>query len=249
MSELPDLPTDAIAPEPTSTIRTLADIVNRLLDRGVIVGGDIALSIAGVELAYVGLRGLITSASTARGLGLTVGPVSSGASPLPPVGTGAPLPPVDGAEAGAPAAGLGGRTAESGTNLASAPEFGTTGEGIPRVEGPGTEASSAGPALDDAVSALAHEVSRHLPKAVDISPEGVQRDLGRLVLTLVELIRRIVEHQAIRRMDDGDLDEERIERMGLALERLQATMHELRAVFGLAEEDLDIDLGPLGPLA
>lgn len=242
MNEGEQLPGGLIAPEPANTVRTLADIVSRLLDRGVIVGGDIALSIAGVELAYVGLRGLITSASTARQMGLTVGPLSSGRPSLPPVGS---VPP----DAGLPRPSTPGNTVEAGTDLAARAALGTTGKEALDAGAPGAEGAAGAPGLDDAITKLAHEVSRHLPKAVDISPDGVQRDLGRLVLTLVELIRRIVEHQAIRRMDDDDLDEQRIERMGLALERLQATMHELRGVFGLTEEDLDIDLGPLGPLA
>jgi hypothetical protein len=76
----------------------------------------------------------------------------------------------------------------------------------------------------------------------------VQQDLGRLVLTIVELLRQVVEHQAARRMDDDDLSEEQVERMGLALLRLEEKMHEIKAVFGLADEELNIDLGPLGKL-
>ena len=72
------------------------------------------------------------------------------------------------------------------------------------------------------------------------------RDLSKLVLTLVELIRRVVEHQAVQRMDDPDLTEEQIERMGTALWRLEEKMQEIKTVFGLADEELNIDLGPLG---
>lgn len=242
MSESDFLPGAEVTGAPANTVRTLADIVNRLLDRGVIVGGDIALSIAGVELAYIGLRGLLTSASTARTLGV-VPPRGDEPPALPAVGV---APPPGGAPASVPPVQP---TAEAGTNIAHGLGVGTTGDVRSREQGLDSEAVVEQNGLDGAMSALAHEVSRHLPRQVDISPDGVQRDLGRLVLTLVELIRRIVEHQAIRRMDDGDLDDERVERMGLALERLQATMHELRLVFGLTEEDLDIDLGPLGPLA
>jgi hypothetical protein len=87
-----------------------------------------------------------------------------------------------------------------------------------------------------------------LPARVDLDPDAAGRDLGKLVLTLVELIRRVVEHQAIRRMDDPELSEEQVERMGLALLRLEEKMTELREVFGLAPEDLNIELGPLGRL-
>jgi len=76
----------------------------------------------------------------------------------------------------------------------------------------------------------------------------VQQDLARLVLTVVELVRRIVEHQAVRRMDDGDLTEDQIENMGRALLELEKKLGEIREVFGLAEDELNIDLGPLGKL-
>jgi hypothetical protein len=92
------------------------------------------------------------------------------------------------------------------------------------------------------------ELAEQLPSRIDIDPEAVSRDLARLVLTLIELLRRVVEHQAIRRMEDPDLSEEQVERMGTALWRLEQKMEEMRAVFGLAGEDLNIDLGPLGRL-
>jgi hypothetical protein len=92
------------------------------------------------------------------------------------------------------------------------------------------------------------ELAERLPAQIDIDPEAVSRDLARLVLTLIELLRRVVEHQAVRRMDDPDLSEEQVERMGLALWRLEEKMGEMKAVFGLAGEDLNIDLGPLGRL-
>jgi hypothetical protein len=85
-----------------------------------------------------------------------------------------------------------------------------------------------------------------LPSRVDMDPDAVQQDLARLVLTLVELIRRVVEHQAVRRMDDDDLSEEDVERMGTALWRLEEKMGEIKRVFGVADDELNIDLGPLG---
>lgn len=92
------------------------------------------------------------------------------------------------------------------------------------------------------------ELAERLPRRIDVDPESVQQDLARLVLTLVELLRRVVEHQAVRRMEDGDLGDEQVERMGTALWRLEEKMEEIKAAFGLAGEDLDIDLGPLGKL-
>jgi len=95
---------------------------------------------------------------------------------------------------------------------------------------------------------LAAELARHLPDRVDIDPDDVQRDLARLVLALMELLRQVVEHQAVRRMEQDDLSEEEIERMGVALLRLEEKLREMTEVFGLAPEDLSIDLGPLGKL-
>lgn len=100
---------------------------------------------------------------------------------------------------------------------------------------------------DELVARLT-ELADQLPARIDVDPDAVARDLGRLVLTIVELLRQVVEHQAVRRMDDGDLSEEEVERMGTALLRLEEKMGEIKAVFGLAGEDLNIDLGPLGKL-
>lgn len=100
----------------------------------------------------------------------------------------------------------------------------------------------------EALLAELSEIARSLPSRIDVDPEAVGRDLGRLVLTLVELLRQVVEHQAVRRMDDPGLSEDQVERMGLALLRLEEKMDEIRQVFGLAREELNIDLGPLGKL-
>lgn len=92
------------------------------------------------------------------------------------------------------------------------------------------------------------ELAERLPSRIDVDPDAVQQDLARLVLTLVELLRRVVEHQAVRRMEDGDLPDEQVERMGTALWRLEEKMEEIKEAFGLAGEDLNVDLGPLGRL-
>lgn len=104
------------------------------------------------------------------------------------------------------------------------------------------------PTAREALEAELAELVNALPSRVEIDPESVQQDLARLVLTLVELLRRVVEHQALRRMDDGDLADEQIESMGTALWKLEERMAELKAAFGLAGEELNIDLGPLGKL-
>jgi hypothetical protein len=83
---------------------------------------------------------------------------------------------------------------------------------------------------------------------VDVSPESVEQGLAKLVLTLVELLRQILERQAVRRMEGGSLTDEQVENMGVALMRLEEKVHELTAHFGLKPEDLNLDLGPIGKL-
>jgi hypothetical protein len=83
---------------------------------------------------------------------------------------------------------------------------------------------------------------------LETDPENVEKGLAQLVLTLIELLRQLMERQAMRRMDAGGLSEEQIERMGQTLMALEERMDELKEVFGLEDEDLNIDLGPLGNL-
>lgn len=87
-----------------------------------------------------------------------------------------------------------------------------------------------------------------LPTRIDADAESVGRDLGRLVLTIIELLRQLMERQALRRVDAGNLSDETIEELGLALMRLEEAMDLLRDHFGLEPADLNIDLGPLGNL-
>jgi hypothetical protein len=79
-------------------------------------------------------------------------------------------------------------------------------------------------------------------------PEDVRRSVARLVLTLVEFVRQLLERQAIRRLEGGTLTEEETEAIGVALMRLEETVRDLAARFELAPEDLNLDLGPLGRL-
>lgn len=85
-------------------------------------------------------------------------------------------------------------------------------------------------------------------RRVEIDKDAVRRDLMKLVLTIVELLRQLMERQAIRRVDQGDLTEDQEEDLGNALMHLQDAMDELTEQFDLTPEDLNLDLGPLGPL-
>jgi hypothetical protein len=83
---------------------------------------------------------------------------------------------------------------------------------------------------------------------IESDPEKLERGLAQLVLTLIELLRQLMERQAIRRVDAGDLTDEEIERLGQALLGLQQRMDELKDIFGLTDDDLNLNLGPLGDL-
>ncbi len=107
------------------------------------------------------------------------------------------------------------------------------------------------PAPADAVDALhaeLHALARSLPERIDADPARAEQGLARLVLTLIEVLRKVLEHQAVRRMEGGSLTDDEVERLGLALLRLNDRMEELKGVFGLSDDDLGIDLGPLGRL-
>jgi hypothetical protein len=86
------------------------------------------------------------------------------------------------------------------------------------------------------------------PQRINGGPEEVEQGLAKLVLSLIEFLRRVLERQAVRRLDGDDLSDEEIERMGLTLMRLEEKVAELAGQFGLSVEDLNLDLGPLGKL-
>jgi len=83
---------------------------------------------------------------------------------------------------------------------------------------------------------------------VEVDRDGVEKGLASLVLTIVELLRQLMERQALRRVDQGGLSDEKVEQVGATLLALDERMAELREHFGLTPADLNIDLGPLGPL-
>jgi gas vesicle protein GvpK len=84
-----------------------------------------------------------------------------------------------------------------------------------------------------------------IPERISADPEIVENGLAKLVLSIIELIRRLLEKQAIRRMETGNLTEAEIERLGSALMKLEEKMDELKGVFGLSTEDLNLSLGPI----
>jgi hypothetical protein len=94
----------------------------------------------------------------------------------------------------------------------------------------------------------AGEDRRSVRARLEFDHDAVERSLVTLVLTLVEMLHQLMERQAIRRVEHGDLSEEKVEQIGQSLMALDERMAELCDHFGLELEDLNIDLGPLGPL-
>jgi hypothetical protein len=117
----------------------------------------------------------------------------------------------------------------------------------------GTVVTTAGPLTVTEVDEL-EELRRELerigttPVRWNADPDDVQRSVAQLVLTLVEFIRKVLERQAIRRMEEGTLTDQQTEDVGRALMKLEKTLHDIAARFGLNPDELNLDLGPVGKL-
>jgi len=104
-------------------------------------------------------------------------------------------------------------------------------------------------------SGSANEIIKELEKIkqgsqsrINATPENVESGLAKLVLTLIELIRKLIEKQAMRRIEGNSLTDEQIENLGETLMKLENKMEELKKIFNLTDKDLNLNLGPLGDL-
>ena len=183
----------------------LADLLSHVLDKGVVLKGEVMLAVADIDLVRLDLGLLLTAVETA---------VRRGGGPRP--GLFAPRP---------------------DTRVPS-PSDATRSDQVMRALAPPPGVAAA------PLSAVADS----LPARVDADPEKMENGLAKLVLTLIEVLRKVLEHQAVRRMEGGNLSAAEIERLGVALLRLNDRMQEMKGIFGLTDEDLQIDLGPLGTL-
>ena len=104
------------------------------------------------------------------------------------------------------------------------------------------------PKQDSIEPSAPREEAASVPARVELSPDNIEQGLAKLVLTLIDFLRQLLERQAIRRMEGGTLSDEEIEQMGEALMKLEAKIREMAEQFGLSPADLNIDLGPLGRL-
>ena len=175
---------------------TLLDVADRLIDHGTLVTGDATISVAGVDLIFLGLGVVLSSVETMERHGRYASAPPAG----PPAGHERP-----------------------GPGAASVAEL-------------------------EAMRRELAEVRAALPERIDVDPREVERGLARLVLSVVELIRRLLERQAIRRMEGGRLSEDEVERVGLALMRLEEKVVEMARLFRLERSDLALGLGPIGRL-
>jgi hypothetical protein len=189
----------------------LSDLLSHVLDKGVVLKGEVMLAVADIDLVRLDLGLLLTAVETVlgRGGGLAA-PETAGL-------LGAALPrerPV---------------IAPSGSTMES--------QVIQTLDAP----------KDAAITPL-ETVAEGLPPRLNTDPDKVENGLAKLVLTLIEVLRKVLEHQAVRRMEGGHLSDEEVERLGIALLRLNDRMQDMKGIFGLTDDDLQIDLGPLGRL-
>ncbi len=201
---------------------TLLDVVDTALNKGVVLQGNAIISVADVDLVFLGLNLVLASIDTVRPGGRSGvanhTPQAGGSDQVPRIGEAACESP---AEYGRDDGALG-RSAEGATQEPSPDHCADTVAGKPD-----RPAESRKPWAD---------------------PDKVEQGLAKLVLTVVELLRQLLERQALRRMERGSLTDEEIERMGLTFQRLEEKMEELKRVFDLDGEELDLNLGPLGNL-
>lgn len=215
----------------------LIEAVDHLLDKGAVVIGEAVVSLAEVDLVYLRLSLLLSSVETLRNkqpdafahkekpVWLPAGSAAPQGAPLAYPAPNAQQIPFAPPAAGPPstAGGDGPQTAETQARPSSQPDG-----------HPSRARKQDGPSL--------------LPRPSSSTGERPERGLAQLVLTLLELLRQVIEHQALRRVEGGSLSDDTIERLGLNLAQLEEKMRELRDIFDLKQEDLNIDLGPLGKL-
>lgn len=168
---------------------TLVDALDKVLEKGVVINGDIMIRVADVDLVYLGLRLILTSVSKAEEL--------------------------------------------SGKSFSN-PDREFTPDDIAYIQKLQREIKKA---------------EENIPKLIDLgSPKKTEQGLAQLVLTLLELIRKLMEKEAFRRVKRGSLSQAEVQKLGLSLKAVKKKIQEVQAIFGIKDEDLNLDLGPLGNL-
>jgi hypothetical protein len=202
---------------------SLLDAVDRLVEKGAVIHGDAVIAIADVDLIRLNLNVLLAAVETLDQATERRAARTASFAPL------------DSAPA-APAL----RPGRADVISPARPER-SAAEGS--AESKGANALTVSPAPPPAAASEAKPARR-----IEIDPKDASKGVAKLVLTLVEFIRQLLERQAIRRMEGGRVPDAAVERMGEALARLEAKVLEMKKAFGLEGEALDLDLGPLGRL-
>ena len=219
----------------------LTDLLNTALDKGVVVHGDVTLAVADIDLVKLNVGLLLSALET-----IEANDARARHAQQPSLANVFGPPRFDRvreqssqpAEADVSGGSPPGRALRSLSSVGGTPTADTT---------PAAGQAAPNPSQQPQDASL-NAVARGLPERINADAPGVESGLARLVLTLIEVLRKVLEHQAIRRMDGGKLNHAEVEQLGLALSRLNDRMQELKRVFGLSDEDLQIDLGPLGRL-
>jgi hypothetical protein len=186
----------------------LSDVLNHILDKGVVLRGEVMLAVADIDLVRVDLGLLLGAVDIAMGRG-----------------------------------------GDSGARRPSLPAPGSRPAGeLPSGSTMESQVIESLHAPSDAPVTPLEAVAEGLPPRLNTDPDKVENGLAKLVLTLIEVLRKVLEHQAVRRMEGGHLSDAEIERLGVALLRLNDRMQDMKGIFGLTDDDLQIDLGPLGRL-
>jgi hypothetical protein len=189
----------------------LSDLLSHVLDKGVVLKGEVMLAVADIDLVRLDLGLLLTAVETVLGRG--------------------------GRLAGPERAGLLGAAGPRERPVITPSGSTVVSQVVQTLDAP----------QDAAITPL-ETVAEGLPSRLNTDPDKVENGLAKLVLTLIEVLRKVLEHQAVRRMEGGHLSDEEVERLGIALLRLNDRMQDMKGIFGLTDDDLQIDLGPLGRL-
>lgn len=168
---------------------TLVDALDKVLEKGAVINGDVMIRVADVDLVYLGLRLILTSVSKAEEL--------------------------------------------SGKSFSN-PDRKATPEEL------------------EYLNKLSNEIKKaevNITKNIDAgNPKETEQGIAQLVLTIVELIRRLMEKEAFRRVQRGNLSQIEIQKLGMSLKAVEKKIKEIQTIFGIEDEELNLDLGPLGNL-
>ena len=239
---------------------TLLDLLDRLLETGVAVDGEIDLSVADINLVHLGLKLVLASSATleqrnAGGPARFADPAddplcnSSGECSMDSAPC-ANLPVLAEPESQPGAVLLPPCASETNFDSQPVPAREPSAEQLhPQMDSRGDTPTLPVQAGEETSAKFALGRVPPLPgrrERPDFDPSKIEHGLAKLALTLIELIRRLMEQQAVRKMERGTLTDIQVERLGEAFRRLENKMAELKIVFGLENEELNLDLGPLG---